>query len=89
MVFGLVLHSAHQYEPEEVCLLIVPAGDDLVVNEVMLDLLIIPDLPFVVSNQHKGRVKPSNQIAQQEVQQVIIVVKNDHVVDRNAYEFHL
>ena len=50
MVFSLVLHSAHQDEPEEVSLFVVSAGNDLVINEVVLDLFVVPELPFVVSD---------------------------------------
>jgi hypothetical protein len=89
VVLNLILHSSHQDEPEEIGLLIIPAGYNLVVDEAMFDILIIPDFSFMISDQDKRRVKPSEKVSQQEVQQVVIVVKNDHVVDNNPRKFHL
>lgn len=77
------LHSSHEDEPEEVGLLVVSAGDDLVFNEGVFDLLIVSVFPFVVSNEDKGRVEPSQEISQQKVQKVFVVVEENNVVDRN------
>ena len=73
-MFSLELHSTHDDKPEEVCVFVVSAGDDLVVDERMLNFLIVSVFPFMVSNQNEGRVEPSQEVAQQKVQQVFIVV---------------
>lgn len=81
MVFGLELHAAHHDQPEEIGLFIVSAGDDLVIDEVVLYLFIVPVLSFVISDQNKSRVKSTQQISQQEIWQVLVVVENNEIVD--------
>jgi hypothetical protein len=80
VVFGLELHAAHHDQPEEIGLFVVSAGDDLVIDEVVLDLFVVPVLSFMISDQNKSRVKSAQQISQQEIWQVLVVVENDEVV---------
>ena len=83
VVFSLELHAAHEDEPEEVGVFVVSAGDDLVVDEGVLNFFVISVFSFVVSNQDKGRVEASQQVAQHKVEQVIVVVEDYGVVDSN------
>lgn len=89
VVFSLELHAAHENEPEEVGVFIVSAGDDLVVDERVLNFLIIPVFPFVVSDKDEGGVESTQEVAQQEVEKVLVVVEDDSVVYCNSDEFHL
>lgn len=58
MMFGLILHSAHHQQPEDILLSVISAGDDLVVDIGNIRLLCVGLLPLVVADQHKGRVEP-------------------------------
>lgn len=59
------------------------------VDEVVLNLFVVTVLSFVVSNKDKGRVESSQQVSQNEVQQVLVVIEDDEVVNGNETDFHL
>lgn len=80
-MFCLKLHSAHEYEPEEVRFLIVPARDYLVVDEWVFDLLVIAVFSFMIADEDECRIKACDQVSDEEIRQVLIVVEQDHVVD--------
>ncbi len=54
VVFSLELHAAHQYDPEEVGVFVVSAGDDLVFDERVADLFVVSMFSFVISDQNKS-----------------------------------
>lgn len=83
MVLGLELHATHQNEPEEICVFIVSAGNYLMVNESVLDLLVIFVFLFVISDQNECRVKSTQKISQNKIDQVLVVVEDNCVVNRN------
>lgn len=89
MVLCLKLHSSHHNQPEKVCFLVVPAGHNLVVNEAVVDFSIISMFVFMISDQHKGSIEPTNEISQQEVGEVLIVVEENDVVDGDGDELNL
>ena len=62
VMLSLVLHAAHQDQPEDASLPVVPASDDLVVHEAGVNLLPVSLLPLVVADQHEGRVETSDEL---------------------------
>ncbi len=66
-MFSLELHSSHKEQPEEALLAVVAASDDLVVDEAHVRLLRESLLPFMVADEHVGRVEASDEFADDEV----------------------
>ena len=54
VVFCLELHASHQDDPEKVCLFVVSACDYLMLDKRVIDLLIVPVFPFMISDQNKS-----------------------------------
>jgi hypothetical protein len=63
VVFGLVLHSSHQQQPEEIVMGVVSTGDDLVVDEGHFWVFLEPDFSLVVADEDIGGVEPCDQAA--------------------------
>lgn len=89
MMLSLELHTTHQNHPEKVGILIVSACDDLVLDKGMVYLLVIAVLALVVTDEDKRGVKASDQVSDEEVEQVVVVVEDDRVVDEHGGEFQL
>ena len=90
MVLGLVLHASHEQEPEQVFILVVSAGLDLVVDEAHLRVFLVSDLIFVVSDQDNGRVEASDQLSNDPPDQIFPEDVEAGVVsqDKDAFELH-
>ena len=54
VVFALVLHAAHQHQPEQTFVLVVSACLDLVINEGHFWIFLESGLPLVVADQNNG-----------------------------------
>jgi hypothetical protein len=50
------------------------------INERVIDLLTVSVLSFVISYQNKSGVKSSNEAPNEKVNQVLVVIKENHVV---------
>lgn len=70
MVLGLVLHAAHQQQPEQILVSVVAAGADLVIDEAHLRVLFEPDFFLMVSNKNKSRIESCDKFANNPVDDV-------------------
>jgi len=85
MMFSLVLHATHQQQPENIFVLVVSAGLDLMVDETHLRVFLVSDLIFVVTNQDEGSIEatdehtnnPPDQILSKNIQTGVIGQNKD------------
>ena len=80
MVFSLELHSSHHNQPEQVLMFVITAGDNLVIDECHLRVLLETYLLLVVADQDVSRIETCQQLTENEVDEVSTEVVQTKIV---------